>query len=140
MRSIFVVAVASLFLAGCQDTGQRSVGVLRTGGNFAVTQIDGRPAPDGVTMIITESGRVNGAGPCSFYTAQLTQSGGAMTLSGLIMTPRDCAGAAAKLTETQFRSALTTVIAAQAGADRAAVSLTDAEERVRLQLLRRTNG
>lgn len=140
MRSIPFLVAVTLLLAGCQDAGQRSVGVLRTGGDFAVTRIDGRPAPTGVTMTITDSGRVNGAGPCSLYTAQLTQWGGTMTLSGLTVTPRACPNPADKLAEAQFRRALSTVVAARAGADRAQVSLTDAEGRTRLHLLGRDKG
>lgn len=139
MRPIPFLAAVTLLLAACQDTGQRSVGVLRTGGDFAVTQIDGHPAQAGLTMTITESGRVNGAGPCSLYTAQLTQWGGAMTLSGLTVTPRPCAGGAA-VADTQFRRALSTIVAARAGADRAQVMLTDAEGRVRLHLRRKDQG
>ncbi len=138
MRSIPFLAALTLLLAGCQDAGQRSVGVLRTGGDFAVSRIDGKTAPMGLTMTITDSGRVNGTGPCSFYAAQLTQWGGAMTLSGLTVTPRACPRPADRLAEAQFRSALSTVVTARAGADREQVSLTDAEGRVRLHLLRQT--
>lgn len=136
MRSNAFLAAVTLLLAGCQDAGQRSVGVLRNGGDFVVAQIDGKPAPSHLTMTITDSGRVNGAGPCSLYTAQLTQWGGAMTLSGLVIIPRACPGAADKLADTQFRNALSAVVVARAGADRANVALFDAERRARLHLFR----
>lgn len=137
VRSIPILAVAALTMLGaCQDTGERSVGVMRTGGSFAIMQIDDRLVPAGLTMAVSDRGRVNGVGPCSHYTAQLTQWGGAMTLSGLVVAPRSCQRQTDAPLDARFNAALATVVSARAGADRADVALLDAEGRTRLQMQR----
>lgn len=129
-----LAALATLAaLAACQDAGERSVSMLRPGASFTVARIDGVPAPAGVTFEIGEDGRVTGRAPCNRYSGQLTESGGAMTISGTVMTRMACAEADRMMAETRFGNALGSVTAARRGAD--GIALIDPEGRERIGLI-----
>lgn len=131
-RALAVLA-ATATLAACQDAGQRSVALLRPGASFTVARIDGAPAPAGVTLEVGEGGRVTGRAPCNRYSGQLTESGGAMTVSGVVMTRMACADADRNLAETRFGNALGSVTAARrTGED---IVLADSEGRERIGLV-----
>ncbi len=131
-RTLAALAILAA-LAACQDAGERSVAMLRPGASFIVARIDGAPAPDGVTFEVGEGGRVTGRAPCNRYSGQLTESGGAMTVSGTVMTRMACAEADRNLAEMRFGNALGSVTAARRGTD--GIALVDPEGRERLGLV-----
>ncbi|WP_347137643.1 META domain-containing protein [Paracoccus sp. SSK6] len=131
-RALAVLA-ATAALAACQDAGQRSVAMLRPGSSFTVARIDGAPAPAGVTLEVGEGGRVTGRAPCNRYSGQLTESGGAMTVSGVVMTRMACADADRNLAETRFGMALGSVTAARRTGE--GIALADPEGRERIALV-----
>lgn len=129
-----LAALATLAaLAACQDAGERSVAMLRPGAAFTVARIDGAPAPAGVTFELGEGGRVTGRAPCNRYSGQLTESGGAMTVSGVVMTRMACAEADRMLAETRFGNALGSITAARRGGG--GIALIDPEGRERIGLI-----
>lgn len=130
-RSLAVLALVGA-LAACQDAGERAISILRPGSSFTVARIDGAPAPAGVTFEVGEGSRVTGRAPCNRYSGQLTQSGGAMTVSGLVMTRMACAEADRNLAEMRFGNALGSVTAARRTAD--GIALIDPEGRERIGL------
>ena len=119
-------------LAACQDAGEHSVAMLRPGAGFTVARIDGAPAPAGVTFEVGVGGRVTGRAPCNRYSGQLTESDGAMTVSGTVMTRMACAEADRMIAETRFGTALGSITAARRTAD--GVGLIDPEGRERIGL------
>lgn len=127
------VLPAIAVLAACQDPGERSVAMLRPGSSFAVARIDGALAPDGTTLEVGERGRVTGQAPCNRYSGQLTEQGGAMTVSGLVMTRMACAEPDRNLAEMRFGLALGSITAARRSGD--AIALIDPEGKVRLVLV-----
>ena len=127
------VLVATAALAACQDAGERSVSMLRPGSSFTVARIDGAPAPAGVTFEVGEGSRVTGRAPCNRYSGQLTQSGGAMTVSGLVMTRMACAEADRNLAEMRFGNALGSVTAARRMGE--GIALIDPQGKVRIGLV-----
>ncbi|SNR40675.1 META domain-containing protein [Paracoccus sediminis] len=130
-RILAALATATA-LTACQDAGERSVALLRPGDSFAVTRIDGNPAPQGGTFQVGGDGRVSGAAPCNRFSARLAEQGGAMTLNGVVMTRRACLDPARTMAETRFAIALTSVTGARARSGQ--VSLIDAEGRERIGL------
>lgn len=122
-------------LAACQDAGQRSVALLHPGERFAVARIDGAPAPDGLTLEVGEAGRITGQAPCNRYSGQLTEWGGAMSVSGVVITRRACADPALNLAEIRFGNALGSITAARRTGD--GVALADPQGRERIGLIRR---
>ncbi|GHG14728.1 META domain-containing protein [Paracoccus aerius] len=136
-RTLAVLA-ATASLAACQDAGERSVSMLRPGSSFTVARIDGTPAPAGVTLDVGESGRVTGRAPCNRYSGQLTQSGGAMTVSGTVMTRMACAEPDRMMAETRFGMALGSITAARRSAD--GIALIDPEGRERIGLIPNAGG
>jgi heat shock protein HslJ len=128
-----LAALALLALAACQDAGERSVSMLRPGAIFTVARIDGAPAPSGVTFEVGEGGRITGRTPCNRYSGQLTESGGAMTVIGTVMTRMACADADRNLAEMRFGNALGSITAARRTA--AGIALTDPEGRERIGLV-----
>jgi len=136
-RALAVLA-ATASLAACQDVGERSVSMLRPGSSFTVARIDGTPAPAGVTLDVGESGRVTGRAPCNRYSGQLTQSGGAMTVSGTVMTRMACAEPDRMMAETRFGMALGSITAARRSAD--GTALIDPEGRERIGLIPNAGG
>ena len=136
-RTLAVLA-ATASLAACQDAGERSVSMLRPGSSFTVARIDGTPAPAGVTLDGGESGRVTGRAPCNRYSGQLTQSGGAMTVSGTVMTRMACAEPDRMMAETRFGMALGSITAARRSAD--GIALIDPEGRERIGLIPNAGG
>lgn len=136
-RTLAVLA-ATASLAACQDAGERSVSMLRPGSSFTVARIDGTPAPAGVTLDVGESGRVTGRAPCNRYSGQLTQSGGAMTVSGTVMTRMACAEPDRMMAETRFGMALGSITAARRSAD--GIALVDPEGRERIGLIPNAGG
>ncbi|WEF23954.1 META domain-containing protein [Paracoccus sp. S3-43] len=131
-RTIAGLAVIAS-LAACQDAGERSVALLRPGGSFTVARIDGAPAPAGVTLEVGEDGRVSGRAPCNRYSGQLTESGGAMAVSGMVMTRMACVETDRNLAETRFATALGSVTAARGTAE--GIALTDPEGKERIGLI-----
>lgn len=127
-----LAALASL--AACQDAGERSVAMLRPGDNFTVARIDGAPAPAGVTLEVGEGGRVTGRAPCNRYSGQLTESGGAMAVSGMVMTRMACMEQDRNMAEMRFGNALGSITAARRTGD--GIALTDPEGRERIALTR----
>lgn len=136
-RTLAVLA-ATASLAACQDAGERSVSMLRPGSSFTVARIDGTPAPAGVTLDVGEGGRVTGRAPCNRYSGQLTQSGGAMTVSGTVMTRMACAEPDRMMVETRFGMALGSITAARRSAD--GIALVDPEGRERIGLIPNAGG
>lgn len=132
IRTVAVLAGTAMLVA-CQDAGEQSVALLRPGDSFAVARIDGAPAPAGVTFEVGDTGRVTGAAPCNRYSGQLTEQGGAMTISGTVMTRRACLDPALNLAEMRFGNALGSITAARSTAD--GIALTDPEGRERLGLV-----
>ena len=130
-RSLAFAIVAAL--AACQDTGERSAAMLRPGSSFTVARIDGAPAPAGVTLEIGEGGRVTGRAPCNRYSGQLTENGGAMAISGTVMTRMACAEADRNLAEARFGNALGGITAARRTGD--GVALVDPEGKERIGLV-----
>ncbi|MGN7868241.1 META domain-containing protein [Paracoccus sp. 22332] len=126
-----LAAIASL--AACQDAGERSVAMLQPGSSFTVARIDGAPAPAGVTLDVGADGRVSGRAPCNRYSGQLTESGGAMAVSGMVMTRMACVEADRNLAETRFATALSSITAARSTAD--GIALIDPEGKVRIALI-----
>ncbi|MFD2814075.1 META domain-containing protein [Paracoccus aerius] len=96
------------------------------------------PAPAGVTLDVGESGRVTGRAPCNRYSGQLTQSGGAMTVSGTVMTRMACAEPDRMMAETRFGMALGSITAARRSAD--GIALIDPEGRERIGLIPNAGG
>ncbi|MTE00426.1 META domain-containing protein [Paracoccus sp. YIM 132242] len=131
-RTLAALAAAAA-LAACQDAGERSVAMLRPGSSFTVARIDGAPAPAGVTFEVGEGSRVTGRAPCNRYSGQLTESGGAMTVSGTVMTRMACGEADRMMAETRFGIALGSVTAARRTGE--GIALTDPEGRERLGLV-----
>lgn len=127
------ILAAMASLAACQDAGERSVSMLRPGASFTVARIDGAPAPAGVTFEVGEGGRVTGRAPCNRYSGQLTESGGAMTVSGTVMTRMACAEADRNLAEARFGTALGSITAARRTTE--GIVLVDPEGRERLGLI-----
>lgn len=113
MIRILAVLAAAAGLAACQDAGQRSVAMLQPGDSFTVARIDGAPAPDGVTFEVGPGGRITGRAPCNRYSGQLTEGGGAMAASGLVITRMACLDPVRTLAETRFVNAMGAVTAAQ---------------------------
>lgn len=133
IRAATIASITAGLLGACQDTGQRSMHVLSPGSNFAVVEINGQVAPDGVTMMIGEKGGVNGRAPCNLYNGQLTQRDGAITVSGMVMTRMACLDPQRDRAENRFTAAIGAVTAASRGKN-GEVLLTDAEGRERLRL------
>lgn len=127
-----LAAMASL--AACQDAGERSVAMLRPGESYVVTRIDGAPAPAGVTLEVGEGGRVTGRAPCNRYSGQLTENGGAMAVSGMVMTRMACAEQDRNMAEVRFGNAMGSITAARRTGD--GIALTDPEGRERIALAR----
>ena len=136
-RALALVA-AVLSLAACQDPGERSVAMLRPGSSFAVARIDGAPAPGGVTLEVGEGGRVTGRAPCNRYSGQLTESGGAMTVSGMVMTRAACLEPDRTMAEMRFAVALGSITGARRSGD--TVALIDPEGRERIALIPAAGG
>ena len=132
-RAAIAAVIALGLLAACQDPGRRSMRALPPGSDFAVVAINGRPAPEGVTMRIGADGRVSGRTPCNHYTGQLTERYGAIAVSGMVVTRMACADPERDLAENRFTAAMGVVTAA-GRTDGAEVVLTDAEGRERLRL------
>ncbi|WP_295045546.1 META domain-containing protein [uncultured Paracoccus sp.] len=132
IRSLALLA-ATTTLAACQDAGERSVAMLTPGSSFAVARIDGDPAPLGVTLEVGEAGRISGRAPCNRYSGQLTESGGAMSVSGVVMTRMACIEPARSLAETRFGTALGSITAARSTAD--GIALVDPEGKERIGLI-----
>lgn len=132
IRPLAILAAAAT-LAACQDAGERSVAMLRPGDSFAVTRIDGAPAPTGVTFQVGEGSRVSGRAPCNRYTAQLTERDGAMTVSGTIMTRMACIEDDRSIAETRFGAALGAITAARRTGN--GISLIDPEGKERIGLV-----
>ena len=132
IRTLAALATVAA-LAACQDTGERSVAMLKPGNSFTVARIDGAPAPAGVTLDVGEGGRVTGRAPCNRYSAQLTESGGAMTLGGTVMTRMACAEPDRMMAETRFGMALGSVTAARRASG--GIALIDPEGRERIGLI-----
>lgn len=130
MIRILAALAAAAALAACQDAGERSVAMLEPGARFAVIRIDGAPAPDGVSFEVGAGGRITGRAPCNRYSGQLTERGGAMTASGLVITRRACADPARTLAETRFVNAMGAVTAARPVAEGTALVDPQGNERL----------
>lgn len=133
IRAAISAMIAAGLLAACQDAGQRSMRVLVPGSNFAVVQINGQTAPEGMTMAIGSDGRISGRAPCNRYSGQLTQRDGAITISGMVMTRMACADPQLERAENRFTDSMGVVTTASRRAD-SEVVLSDAEGRERLRL------
>lgn len=131
IRTLTALAAAAA-LAACQDAGERSVAMLKPGDRFAVIRIDGAPAPERVTFEVGSGGRITGRAPCNRYSGQLTEQGGAMTASGLVITRMACADPARTLAETRFVNAIGAVTAARRMGD--GTALVDPQGEARLVL------
>ncbi|MBK4214546.1 META domain-containing protein [Paracoccus caeni] len=133
-RNALIAGLGLGLLAACEDAGQRAVSTLAPGSTYAITRIDGSPAPDGVTFEVGEDGRVSGAGPCNRYSGQLTHQGEVMTIGGVVMTRRACLDAERNTAETRLSTALGVVTGVKPSEDRSTVALIDAEGRERILL------
>lgn len=88
-------ALACLSLVACKDEAAASadpLAVLGTGVEWRVTEIDGQPVPEGVTVTITqpEPGLLAGTSGCNRYSGRISAEGGALKIGALAGTRMMC--------------------------------------------------
>ncbi|WP_304617424.1 META domain-containing protein [Paracoccus sp. (in: a-proteobacteria)] len=98
---------------------------LESGQRFAVTQIEGQPAPADVTLEVVEAGRLAGQGPCNRWFANFNQDGAILRIGPAGATRMACLDEARMDAENGFFAALEDVDGITAG-DGDEVALTKA--------------
>lgn len=106
MRLSITLAALPLALMTACATPQDAALVLLPGASFTVSQIDGRPAPEGVTLEVTDTGRLAGRAPCNRYFASFAASGPGIVIEAPGVTRMACLDPGTAAAETAFLAAL----------------------------------
>lgn len=123
---ILPVAVLGLFaLSACDDSAPAATAMLSPGGSYLVSQIDGTPAPEGVTLEIPEAGRIAGQAPCNRYFAGFEQDGASLQIGAAGATRMACMDEGRMTAETAFLTALEAVTTATPGPEAGQIALGD---------------
>lgn len=107
-----VAIIGAAALAGCMpdnpatpsgpayegDVGQPKVGF----GQFHLIEMDGRPAPKGVTLTLSPDGQVNGQGPCNRYMAKDSGTRPAIQIGPVGTTRMACSSPAVAKAEARY--------------------------------------
>lgn len=108
LNCVFPLLAAILAPAACDAPGPASV-VLSPGLSFAVAQIDGYPAPAGVTLEVVEPKRLAGQGPCNTWFAGFDQDAVTLRIGSAGATRMACLDNTRKSAEESFFIALQSV-------------------------------
>lgn len=106
MRLRLSLAALPLVLLAACETPSGGSQFLVPGTSYTVTQIDGRPAPEGVTLEVTETGRIAGQAPCNRYFATLAPTETGIEISAPGVTRMACLDRERTAAETAFLAAL----------------------------------
>lgn len=123
---LFPMAILGLFaLSACDSEAPETAAMLAPGGSYLVSQIDGTPAPEGVTLEIPEAGRIAGQAPCNRYFAGFEQDGATLAISAAGATRMACLDDGRMAAETAFLTALEAVTTVAPGAQAGQIALGD---------------
>lgn len=90
---------------------------LEAGHSFAVTAIDGQPAPEGVTLEVVEPGRLAGQAPCNRWFANFNQDAATLRIGPAGATRMACLDDDRMNAESGFFAALEAVDSIADGSD-----------------------
>lgn len=123
---IFPVALLGLFaLSACDSNSPDNTAMLSPGSLYMVSQIDGTPAPEGVTLEIPEAGRIAGQAPCNRYFAGFEQDGATLAIGAAGATRMACLDDGRMAAETAFLGALEAVTTVAPGPEAGQIALGD---------------
>jgi len=107
LAAVALVGVAGLAACGSDDSGES--GDL-TGTTWVLTELDGEPLPDGVTVDLTFDGeRVAGSSGCNQYNSAATFEDGAVSVEPAIASTMMACEQPAMDVEVAYLTALTEV-------------------------------
>ena len=113
----------SLLLAACQDETVSGY----AGGIWRLTEMAGDPAPEGVTLDLTEQGQISGQAPCNRYSGPQSVPYPWFETGPLAVTRRACAALDA---ERRYLSLLQSMSLAEVAGDVLILSNESGEELV----------